>query len=190
MEKPEIITAKAVCELISKKNPVKHHKLTKDQRINFAYDYWTLSSEDITELYVNLAENYSKEAINLAKIIGEFIDTQKITSIKRFNNSFIDKDLKSIENAATAIRTNGNWLSKYDLEREFTKQSKSQHPVRYGYIKQDGSTLLIDKNRAQNILGILMEADIPTAKCIVTASFPYYAHDDMDTYIKSFQKRK
>ena len=55
---------------------------------------------------------------------------------------------------------------------------------------ENDQILTIDRDKANKILGILMEANIPTAKCIVTASFPYYAHDNMDTYITSFQKIK
>ena len=188
--KTEIQRAQTVCELIKETNGLKSKKFNKDKKIEFAYKYWNLSFEDITELYDHLAEIYSTESAKLARTIGAFIDNQGITNIRRFNVSFFDQKLETIQNTTAKIRANGNWLSLYDIEREFAKQSTHQNPIRYSCLTQDGNIFRIDRDRANEILGILIDENIPTAKCIVTSSFPYYARNDMDTYIKSFQKRK
>ena len=85
---------------------------------------------------------------------------------------------------------NENWLSLYDTEKEFTPRSTHSNPIRYSYLIGDNQKVNIDKETAHKILGILLENNVPTAKIIVTSSFPYYAKEDMDTYIKSFQKTK
>lgn len=188
--KNEIQRAHAVCNLIRETNGLKNQKFNKDRKIKFAYKYWLLNSEDITELYDSLAKNYSTEAAKFARTIGEFIDHQGITNIKRFGITFFDQDLKAIQNATAKIRTNGNWLSLYDIEREFTPQSTHQNPIRYSCLTKDGNIFRIDRDRAKDILGILVDEDIPTAKCIVTGSFKDYANGNIDEYIKTLKKIK
>ena len=188
--KSEIQRAQSVCNLIKESNGLKGPKFNKERKLTFAYNYWLLNPEDITELYDELAKKHSVESAKLAKNIGEFIDYQKITNIRRFSSNFFDQDIETIQNVTTKIRVNGNWLSLYDLEKEFNPKVQDQNPIRYSFLTQDGSIFRIDRDRANEILGILIDENIPTAKCIVTSSFPYYARNDMDTYIKSFQKRK
>ena len=180
-------TIQSIIELIKKSNK---RKFRKDDKLNFAYAYWNLTDKDIVDLYNFLAQNKSKENAKLANTIGTFIDDQYITEYRKFYNGLYDQNEQTILKLTSGIKTNGNWLSLYDTEREFTPKSTHTSPVTYSYLIQDNNVLTIDKERANKILGILMDANIPTAKCIVTSSFPYYAHDDMDTYIESFQKRK
>lgn len=186
----EIQRAQAVCELIKETNGLRNQKFNKDKRIEFAYKYWHLNSEDITELYDNLAANYSEEAAKLAKMIGEFIDHQKVSTFRRFGVNFFDQKLNDIKTATAKIRNNGNWLSQYNLEREFTPQSAHHNPIRYSCLTQDGNIFRIDKDKANEILGILISENIPTAKCIVTGSFMPYANGNIDEYVKTLQKIK
>lgn len=187
MENETLTNIQNVCDLIKQTNK---SKFRKQDKINFAYQYWNISEEDITDLYNYLAENKSEQNKNLAKIIGSFMDSQDITSFKKFNSTFYNQSLDRILKVNARIKENGNWLSLYDLEKEFTQHQFHSSPIIYSYLTPSQNTVTIDKDKANNILGILMENDIPTAKIIVTSSFPYYAKDDMDTYIKSFQKRK
>lgn len=184
----EIQRAHAVCNLIKETNGLINQKFNKDKKIKFAYKYWLLNPEDITELYDSLAKNYSKDSARLARIIGQFIDHQKITNIHRFSANFFDQDIEKIQNVTAKIRNNGNWLSLYDIEREFSSQTKSQNPVKYSYITQDGTIFKIDKDKTKDILGILIDENIPTAKCIVTGSFIDYANGNIDEYIKTLKK--
>lgn len=186
--KNEIQRAQTVCDLIKESKGLKGPKFNKERKLTFAYNYWLLNPEDITELYDELAKNYSVESARLARIIGEFIDYQKITNIRRFSSNFFDQDIETIQNVTTKIRTNGNWLSLYDIEREFVPQVQSQNPVRYSFLTQDGNIFRIDQDKAKDILGILIDENIPTAKCIVTGSFIDYANGNIDEYIKTLKK--
>lgn len=185
MEKEKLTEIQNVCDLIQQTNK---SKFRKQDKINFAYQYWNISEEDITDLYTYLAKNSSEQNKKLARIIGDFIDAQSITYYRKFNNSFYGQNFNQILKATEKIKKNGNWLSLYNLEREFTPQSSHSSPIIYSYLTSNQNILTIDKEKANNILGILIENNIPTAKCIVTASFPYYAKDDMNTYIKSLKK--
>lgn len=176
-----------VCQLIKASGS---RKFKKDDKLKFAYAYWHLSDTDIVDLYEFLAQHKSPKNARLANTIGLFIDDQNISSYRKFYSGIYDQSLGTISKVTQSIKNNGNWLSLYDTEREFTAETPHKSPVTYSYLIKDNHVLTIDRNRANKILGILMEADIPTAKCIVTASFPYYAHNDMDTYIESFQKTK
>lgn len=188
--KNTIEKAQAVCDLIQSEQGTRYKKFNRKQKIDFAYKYWTSNSEDITELYGNLAEYNSPKTTELAKTIADFIDYQGITPIRRFGINFFNQKSEDIQAAIAKVKINGNWLSQYDLEREFTKQDKSQNPIRYSYLKKDGSILIIDKEKAHEILGILIDENIPTAKCIVTGSFMPYANGSIDEYVKTLQKIK
>lgn len=188
--KNEIQRAHSVCNLIKETNGLKNQKFNKNKKIEFAYKYWLLNPEDITKLYDSLAEIYSTESSKLARTIGDFIDHQGITNIRRFDAKLFDQELKTIQNVTAKIRTNGNWLSLYDIEREFTKQAENQSPIRYSCLTQDGNLFRIDRDRASDILGILVDENIPTAKCIVTGSFREYANGNIDEYVKTLKKIK
>ena len=183
-------TQETIQEVIKLIKTSSKRRFRKKEKLSFAYSYWNLSNQDITDLYIFLAHNKSRENAKLASIIGTFIDDQYITEYRKFYKGLFEQDEQTISKVISNIKTNGNWLSLYDTEREFTPKSTHTSPITYSYLIKNNNVLTIDKNRANKILGILMDANIPTAKCIVTASFPYYAHNDMDTYITSFQKTK
>lgn len=176
-----------VCDLIEKTN---NHKLRKPDKINFAYNYWNISEEDIIDLYNYLAKHKSNQNKKTARLISDFIDNQNITQFRKFYSGFYDQSSDKILKATAKIKENGNWLSLYNLENEFTPKSTHNSPIIYSYITPNQNILTIDKEKANKILGILIENNIPTAKIIVTSSFPYFAKDDLDSYIESFQKRK
>ncbi len=186
MENNELIEIQNIYNLIKQKK----NKLKKQAQLDFAYDYWHMTDKDIIDLYTYLAKNKSKENKKIARALGDFIDDQNITHYRTFGTSFYEKDEEIIENVTKRIKTNGNWLSLYDTEKEFTPRSTHSNPIRYSYLIGDNQKVSIDKETAHKILGILLENNVPTAKIIVTSSFPYYAKEDMDTYIKSFQKTK
>lgn len=188
MEDNKIQRIEEVCDLINKSVIPKGKKLNKQQKIDFAYNYWTKNPEDLTELYDYLARNYTKQNEKLASVLGNFMNQQQITAVRRFSTSFYNGDLDRILNATAQIRENGNWLSLYDINREFDSTDKHKYPTIYSYLTNSGERFIIDKKAANNVLGMLMESNIPVAKCIVLAGFPYYAKDDMKTYVKSFQK--
>ena len=190
MSENEIITAEQVCELIKQTKGINSKPFDKDKKINFAYHYWNINSEDITDLYNSLAHINTSQTADMAKTIGEFLDHLNITYIHKLGVNFFNKDIDYIKGVTEKIKNNGNWLSQYNVEREFTKQSQSQFPILYKYIKQDGSIFTIDKNAATNILAIFTSQNVPTAKCIITSSFPYYANDNIDSYIKTLKKLK
>lgn len=190
MEENKIARIEQVCDLINQTVIPRNKKLNRKQQITFAYKYWTENPEDLTELYDYLAQNYTIQNEKLAHTIGEFLNNQQITTIKKFSNAFYNSSLNTILKATALIRENGNWLSKYSIEREYDSTSKHRFPIIYSYQTKSGERLTIDKTAADNILGMLIDSNIPTAKCIVLSSFPYYANDNMDTYIKSFQKIK
>lgn len=190
MENNKITRIKQVCDLINQTVIPRNKKLNRQQQISFAYKYWTENPEDLTELYDYLAKNYTMQNEKMAHTIGEFLNNQQITTIKKFSNAFYNSNLDTILKATALIRENGNWLSKYNIEREYDTTSKHRFPITYSYQTKSGERLTIDKNATNNILGMLIDSNIPTAKCIVLSSFPYYANKDMNTYIKSFQKTK
>ena len=181
-------TQELVQEVVKLIKTSSKHRFRKNEKLSFAYSYWNLSNQDITDLYNFLAHNKSRENAKLASIIGTFVDDQYITEYRKFYKGLFEQDEQTISKVISNIKTNGNWLSLYNLEREFTPKSTHTSPITYSYILQGDEILTIDKNRANEILGILMDANIPTAKIIVTSSFPYYAKDDMNTYIKSLKK--
>ncbi len=190
MENNKITRIKQVCDLINQTVIPRNKKLNRQRQISFAYKYWTENPEDLTELYDYLAKNYTMQNEKMAHTIGEFLNNQQITTIKKFSNAFYNSNLDTILKATALIRENGNWLSKYNIEREYDTTSKHRFPITYSYQTKSGERLTIDKNATNNILGMLIDSNIPTAKCIVLSSFPYYANKDMNTYIKSFQKIK
>lgn len=164
-------------------------KFRKNDKLNFAYEYWNLTDQDLVDIYNYLARNKSNKNAKLASTIGSFIDDQGITNYRKFYVGLYNQDEQTVLKVTSGIKTNGNWLSLYDTETEFVPKSTHTSPITYSYLIGD-NVLTIDKERANQILGMLMDANIPTAKCIVTSSFPYYVHNDMDTYIKQLKKRK
>lgn len=176
-----------VCKLIKTSGT---RKFKKAGKLKFAYAYWNLTDMDIVDLYNFLVQHKNSENAKLANTLGLFIDDQYISEYRKFYSGIYNQSPETICKVINSIKTNGNWLSLYDPEREFSPKSTLASPVIYSYLIKDNNVLTIDKERANKILGILTDANIPTAKCIVTASFPYYAHNDMDTYITSFQKTK
>lgn len=165
-------------------------RFTKDEKINFAYTYWNLTDMDIVDLYDFLVQHKNYKNAKLANRIGTFIDDQNISQYRKFRSGIYEQNPKVISKIISNIKTNGNWLSLYNIEREFTPKSSHSFPITYSYLMPDNSVFAIDRKKADEIVGILTDTNIPTAKCIVTSSFPYYAHNDLDTYIKSFQKTK
>ena len=174
---------KDVCELIQKSGT---RKLKKDARIKFAYKYWNITDKDLTELYEILIKSHFERKPKSITILGEFMDDQRITNYRTFGADMRYRSLENVLKITEKIRNNGNWLSLYDTEREFNPTSTHSNPIIYSYLV-DGDKFTIDKDRANQVLGILMENDVPTAKCIVTGSFPYYAQNDMDAFIKKLK---
>ena len=187
MDQNKLEEIKKICKLIENTN---NRKLKKPEQLQFAYQYWNLTEEDLTQIYDILAINYTVQNEKLASIIADFINTQRLSTIHRFSNKFYNGNLDYILKTTKQIRENGNWLSLYNLDDEFNKKSINNYPIRYSYLLKNGETFSIDKDKAQNILGILTENDIPTAKCIVTSSFPYYANDKIDKYIQKIKTIK
>ena len=167
-----------------------NRKFKKAEKLNFAYAYWNLSDIDIADLYNYLASNKSSKNAKLANKIGLFIDEQNISDYRKFYSGIYEQSPEMIFKITKKIKENGNWLSLYDIEREFTPKSTHSSPIIYSYLMPNNTKVTIDEKRASEIVGILTEAKIPTAKCIVTSSFPFYAHGNIDTYIKSFNKTK
>ena len=188
MHNKTLSTAAQTLELIKTFTGNTNRKLGKQGKINFAYHYWKLNPQEMTELYEDLAKIYSKQAAEMAKELGDFMYLQNITQYRIFTDSLYEKDLEYIMEKTKKIANNGNWLSQYHLDDEFELKSNATSPIIFSYIKPDKTIYTIDKERAQDILGILKENEIPTAKCIVTGSFPYYAQDNIDTYIKKLKK--
>ncbi len=179
-----------VCNLIQTTCIPIHKKLNKQKQIEFAYKYWNEANEDITKLYEFLVLNKNNENEKLAADIGQFINMQFPTSIVKITTQMYSKNTDYILKTTKQIRESGNWLSLYNLENEFNKTSINSHPIRYSYLLKSGEIFSIDKTKAKDILGILTENNIPTAKCIVTSGFPYYAQDNMDTYIQKIKTIK
>lgn len=185
MKEQELIDIKQVCKLIKTKAK---GKLRKKDKIAFAYQYWNITDQDIVDLYNYLAQNQPRNSVNFARTLGDFMDNQGITPYRKFYSSFFEENINTIMKATTPIKTNGNWLSLYNLEAEFNAKSTHSNPIIYSYLTPNDNIIKIDKGRAKQILGILMENNIPTAKCIVTGSFPYYVKDEMSSYIKRLKK--
>ena len=185
MKEKELIEIENICDLI-KQTP--KYKLRKNNKIDFAYQYWNTTDKDIIDLYNYLAKSKPENAAYLARTISDFVDNQGITQIRRFYSWFFNQKPDDIIKSTTPIKTNGNWLSLYNIEKEFSSKSTHSNPIIYSYLTDNNNVVTIDKDKANSILGILVENDIPTAKIIVTSSFPYYAKDDMNTYIKSLKK--
>lgn len=181
-------TIDKTCQLIKSTKGNKYEQFKKPKRIAFAYNYWTLNDEDIADLYYYLAQNKTEENEQSALTIGQFIDNQKIIPVRKFNKYFYNLNLETIESVIERIKHNGNWLSLYDIKQEFEPKESYNSPIFYSYMKNDGTTFNIDRQTASTILGILTEHEIPTAKSIVQASFPYYANDNMDQFIKTLKK--
>ena len=175
-----------VCKLIDKSSK---RKFSKSQKITFAYAYWNITNSDIIDLYNFLARNKNRQNAKYANTIGTFIDDQHISRYRQFGHGRYEQNPEVISTMINGIKENGNWLSLYDVEREFTSKSAYSSPIIYSYLV-NGDKFTIDKDKANTVLGMLTEANIPTAKCIVTGGFPYFAQDNMETYIQTFEKRK
>ncbi len=185
-----LLTAENIRKLINQKSKPRKYKLKKDEKLDFAYKYWHLTDKELPDIYYELAKEYSEQTAKAAHEIGTFMDNQEITTIPIFQMDLFDRPLSFIEYSMKRVKNNGNWLSQYNLDREFEDQDEYNHPIIYRYLKEDKSIFTIDKKHASKVLGILIEEDVPTAKCIVTGAFPYYANDNMDEYIERFQKIK
>ena len=177
---------KDVCELIQNSGT---KILKKDARINFAYKYWNITDKDLTELYEILIKSHFERKPKSITILGDFMDEQKITNYRTFGADMKYRTLENTLKTTEKVKNNGNWLSLYDIEREFNPTSTHSNPILYSYLV-DGDKFTIDKDRANDILGILMENDVPTAKCIVTGSFREYANGNIDEYVKTLKKIK
>ena len=181
---------KQICNLIQTSCIPMNKKLNRENQIKFAYTYWNSFDEDITSFYEYLAYNKNEENDELATIIADFVNTQYPTAIKKLSKIIYNGNPEYVAKVCDQIKHNGNWLSLYNLDNEFEQASAFIHPIRYSYLLKSGQTFEIDKDKAQNIIGILTEENIPTAKCIVTSSFPYYAQDKIETYIQKIKTLK
>ena len=104
MSENEIITAEQVCELIKKTKGINSKPFDKDKKINFAYHYWNINSEDITDLYNSLAHINTSQTVDMAKTIGEFLDHQNITYIHKLGVNFFNKDIDYIKGVTEKLK--------------------------------------------------------------------------------------
>ena len=59
-------TQETVQEVIKLIKTSSKHRFRKKEKLSFAYSYWNLSNQDITDLYIFLAHNKSRENAKLA----------------------------------------------------------------------------------------------------------------------------
>lgn len=190
MEQNKLAIARKIQHLINEAEGPRQKKLSKNQKRQFAYSFWNISDEDITDLYNFLAEEQTPRARKIARRFELFMDNQSITKMRRFDSMFFEQDIDYIKQVTQKLKNNGNWLSLYNIDHEFSQDNPYAAPIIYSYLINDGETFTIDQNRADHILGMLTEANIPTAKCIVKDSFPYYARGEMDKYVKKITSTK
>lgn len=179
-----------VLTLISNARIYSQRVLSREEKVNFAYKYWNLTTDDITELYEFLA--YLHKSIKSDRVdkdiksLGYGINNLKLANLGYFTHDFCERNMDSITRVTTKIRDNGNWLSKFNLELEFSGKDMIR-PVIYSY-QTPKNLVTIDREKASEIVGMLTDKSIPLASCIVKSAYPHFAHDTMTEYIEQLHK--
>lgn len=184
-----------ITKLIDSSEDSKFRKFNLEQKLNFAYMYWKISPDkDILDIYEDILiekknnnQELSKNILLQKQKIRNFINVQEIARFS-FNNFFEEYDMEIISKRIEDAKNYGNWLEKYDIEKNFDFSKKFNGPILYSYLIPNGNVVKIDKETATKVIQILEENEIPTADKIVKEGFRYYANDIMDEYIESLHK--
>ncbi len=195
---------KNILELIDNTKAAKRTFYDKNDKINFAYQYWMLSGENsIEDLIALIAKERSNiqltnkkniamnnEYMNIQYKLINFLEKQKVTQIQKFRKDMIvDNELLEINKTVDYIKRNSYWLSLYDFENAFLANCgrKNSFPVFYSYMV-DGKEIKIDFIALNNIEKTLKENNVPIANCIVKESFHHYAFGSLNDYMKKLHK--
>ncbi len=168
--------------------------LNKDEKREFAYNYHRMFNEvPIIEILEAGLDN--KEISNT---IFKFIRLNYLTKITKslheiYSNGFMIANIKISKATYSEIMRDydyNNWLEEYNEEVLFNENDRIKKPVFSKFIKDDGSVLTIDKEKATLIKNILKENDIFPSKYLVECAFKYYAADIMNEYMKEIKKNE
>lgn len=176
-------------------SPMIKTKLTKDEKIKFAIDYYDQLGE--ISLLTILKENADKNS-ELKKTIIDFMarfnllkpyPSSEFEYIKKLSEiNIIDQRMKSLNVASITREYNyQNWLEPFD-ENIIFEETKAKHPSIHIYLDNNGMPIKFDKARASKVkLAIVNEGIVP-AKCIVEGAYPYEAKENLEEYITYINK--
>ncbi len=190
--------------LINKNKIVLKNGLNKQEKINFAYNYWNLSNgNSLEDLLITISENRQKLDTNNSKALKQnknyteiqfnlfnFMNIQRDYWMQRINKEKIQSnEIETIKKALEYYKNNPAWLSLYDIDKEFkiNLDKKYKFPVNTSYII-NGNEVKINYNVIEKILSKLNSNNIPIANCIVKESFHQYALGELDQYMLELHK--
>lgn len=194
----------SINRLINKNKIVLKSGLNKQEKINFAYDYWNLSNgNSLEDLFIIISENRQKLDTNNSKELKQnknyidiqfnlfrFMNMQRDYWMQRINKGKIhSNEIETIKKALEYYKNNPSWLSLYDIDEEFkiNPNKKYKFPVNTSYII-NGNEVKINYNVIEKILSKLNSNNIPIANCIVKESFHQYALGELDQYMLKLHK--
>ncbi len=165
-------------------------KLTKNEKIKFAIDYYDTFGE--VSLLTILKENANKNT-ELKKLIIEFMarynllkpyPSSEFEYIKKISDINInDQRMRSLNVAGVTREYNyQNWLEPFD-ENLIFEETKAKHPSIHIYLDNSGMPIKFDKTHASKVKLAIVNQGIIPAKCIVEGAYPYEAKENIEEYI-------
>lgn len=169
--------------------PIVRKKLTIDEKIKFALDYYSLN--DNTSLLDILLTCSDK---NLERQIIEFMErydllvrypNSQYDYLKNYDkNVFSDLKIKTANPTTIAKEYNHqNWLEIFDEDKIF-EESRIKRPTYKYFPDKMAKPIKFDKEKAIMIKAAIISEDIIPARCIIEGAYPYFAKEEMPSYIE------
>lgn len=180
-------------------SPIIKTKLTQNEKIKFALDYYDLLGPiSIVQILNENAKNNPR----LKRLIIEFCarynllkpypnsDYEYLKHISKIN--LMDQRVKSFSPKSITHEYNyQNWLEIFDENKVF-EESKAIHPSYHIFLDKNGNQVKFDKEKSSRVKLIIAENDIIPARCIVEGGYKYEAQEQLPeyiNYIKSLRRK-
>lgn len=175
--------------------PIVRKKLTIDEKIKFALDYYSFT--DNTSLLKILLTCSDK---NLERQIIEFMERNDLLVkypnsqydyLKKYDkNVFSDLKIKTANPKTIAREYNHqNWLEIFEEDKIF-EESRIKRPTYKIFLDKLSNPIKFDKQKATLIKAAIISEGIVPARCIVEGAYPYFAKEEMPSYIEHIKVLK
>lgn len=155
---------------------VKDNKLTREQKIKFAYLFDKYINFSMEEIYRFL---YKMSSVNDLHFSNLRLFLESMFKCDYLYGNFLNSDIMVDDET---IKLNNSWLDIYSRDRFFAmKNGKMMLERRYG---KDSKLLTFDIEKI--VIDELVINDIPLRNIIVQGAFRAYFDGDLEKYVKQF----
>lgn len=175
--------------------PIIRTKLTKSDKIRFAYDYY--DNMGIISILTVLEQTENKE---LQRTIIEFmVQNGLLKSYPSYLNEYRRKTSEIIYNDQRAKSLNpqnvrkeyvrDNWLEIIDEDSLFS-ESKAKHPIYQIFLDKNNNPIKFDKDMTTKVKLAIIDSGLIPARCIVEGAYAYVAKGNLQEYISYVKSLK